>query len=661
MQQSFGDSRGASPPAAAAHIGFKPLYRIDICYGALMSLQTPSRASVDPPTRAVRLGRPQYDLDRRADGSILLRARETLGPYPARMTDKLIDGAGRHPERTLFAARGSDGAWVSITYAEALQTARSIGEALLRRGLSAERPVAILSGNDLDHAMLAFGCMVAGVPYAPVSPAYSLISTDFAKLKHIAGLLTPGLVFAADGRAFERAIEAAFPGDVEIVVSRNPLAARRCTAFAELTNTEATSAIDEAHGRAGPDTIVKFLFTSGSTGEPKAVINTNRMWCANQEMLRAGLAFVQDEPPVIVDWSPWHHTAGGNHDVGLVLYNGGTFYVDDGKPTPAAIGETVRTLREVSPTWYFNVPKGFEALLPYLRNDDALRRTFFSRLKVLWFAGAGIAQHVFDEVQQLAVETCGERILFLTGFGSTETAPYALARLWHSANAANVGLPAIGLDMKLMPAEGRLEGRLRGPNITPGYWRRPELTADAFDEDGFYRLGDAFRFENESDISKGLLFEGRTAENFKLDTGTWVHVGPLRAQVIAHFAPLIRDVVIAGADRDYVAALILPDVEACRALSGASKSASVADVVAAPAVREALRERLCSLAKTSTGSSNLIRRAMWLLDPLSLDTGEMTDKGSINQRLVIRNRASMLERLYAVQAGDDVISIDASG
>src|SRR5262245_6888048 len=315
--------------------GLQAIARIDFCYGAWMSLQSPSRLPVDPPTRAVRLGRPAYDWERRADGSMLLRAREALSPYPARMTDKLVEGAARRPDRTLFAARGQDGAWVHISYGEALQTARSIGEALLGRGLSAERPVAILSGNDLDHAMLAFGCMVAGVPYAPVSPAYSLISTDFAKLKQIAGLLTPGLVFAADGRAFEKAIAAAIPEDVEVVVARDPLAARRCTAFSDLTQTRPTSAIDAAHDRVGPDTIVKFLFTSGSTGEPKAVINTNRMWCANQEMLRAGLAFVQDEPPIIVDWAPWHHTAGGNHDVGLVLYNGGTFYIDDGKPTPA--------------------------------------------------------------------------------------------------------------------------------------------------------------------------------------------------------------------------------------------------------------------------------------------------------------------------------------
>src|ERR1051325_11690718 len=296
-----------------------------------MSLQSEPRLPVDPPTRAVRLGRPAYDCERRADGSILLRAREALRPYPARMTDKLIEGASRHPDRTLFAARDPDGAWAAISYGTALQAARSIGEALLGRGLSTERPVAILSGNDLDHAMLAFGCMMAGVPYAPISPAYSLISTDFLKLKHIAGLLTPGLVFAADGHAFERAIESAFPHDVEIVVARNPFTRRHCTALSDLPSTKATSAIDQAHGRTGPDTIVKFLFTSGSTGEPKAVINTNRMWCANQQMLRAGLAFVQDEPPVIVDWSPWHHTAGGNHNVGLVLTNGGTFYIDTGK------------------------------------------------------------------------------------------------------------------------------------------------------------------------------------------------------------------------------------------------------------------------------------------------------------------------------------------
>ncbi len=611
------------------------------------------------PIRAVRLGRPAYDVDRRPDGSIVLRAQPALGRYPARMTDPLRQWAEQTPEQTLFAARSKDRSWQRISYREALETARNIGQALLKRGLSAERPVAILSGNDLDHAMLGLGCMYAGVPYAPISPAYSLVASDFAKLKSIVALLAPGLVYASDGKLFERAINGAIPNDVEIVVSQNPLS-RNSTAFAELVDTPATAGIDEANRRVGGDSIVKFLFTSGSTGEPKAVVNTHRMWCANQEMLRQGLAFLQDEPPVIVDWSPWHHTAGGNHNVGLVLCNGGTFYIDSGKPTPAGIGDTVEALRDVAPTWYFNVPKGFEALLPYLRSDASLRRTFFSRLKVLWFAGAGISQQVFDEVQQLAVETCGERILFLTGFGSTETAPYALARTWHSTAAPNVGLPAVGLEMKLVPIEGKLDGRVRGPSITPGYWQRPELTAAAFDEEGFYRLGDAFAFEDPEDPSKGLLFEGRTAENFKLSTGTWVHVGPLRAQLLAHCTPLARDIVIVGADRNYLSALISPDLEACRRIAALSQSAGVSDILNAPHVKSWLEERLQSFAATSTGSSNLIRRAAMLTEPPTIDTGELTDKGSINQRLVVRNRPRLVEELYATAPPPHIIAIDTA-
>ena len=616
-------------------------------------------ADLSPPVRAVSLGRPDYDVECRADGAIVLRARAELGAFPERMTDALIQWAEREPERTLFAARNAEGEWRHISYRGALQTARSIGEALLGRGLSAERPVVILSGNDLDHAMLALGCMYAGIPYAPVSPAYSLISADLVKLKQVITLLTPGLVFASDGQQFHRALTSAIPDGVEIVVSRHPPTGLRCTSFAKLAETPATAAIDAANARVSGDTIVKFLFTSGSTGAPKAVINTNRMWCSNQVMVHQALAFMRQEPPVIVDWSPWHHTAGGNHNVGLVLVNGGTFYLDEGKPLPGAIAETVRSLRDVAPTWYFNVPKGFEALLPYLRSDDALRRKFFSRLKVLWFAGAGIAQHVFDEVQRLAVATCGERILFLTGFGSTETAPEALVRTWHSDNAANMGLPVVGLESKLVPtAGGVFEGRLRGPSITPGYWRRPDLTAEAFDAEGFYRLGDAFRFQDPADVSKGLLFEGRIAENFKLATGTWVYVGPLRAQFIAHFAPLVRDVVLAGTDRNFVGALIVPDIDACRTVAGLPASANINQVVNHPAVSEALRRSLVSLATLSTGSSTRVSRMLVLTAPLSLDAGEMTDKGSINQRAVLRNRADAVEQLYASPTPNCIICID---
>jgi feruloyl-CoA synthase len=416
-------------------------------------------------------------------------------------------------------------------------------------------------------------------------------------------------------------------------------------------------AADAAHARVTPDTIAKFLFTSGSTGMPKGVVNTQRMWCANQAMIATALQFFVDEPPVIVDWAPWHHTAGGNHDVGLVLHNGGTLYIDGGKPLPGAIDETVRNLREIAPTWYFTVPKGYEALLPFFRADAGLRENFFSRLKVLWFAGAGLAQHVFDEWKQMAHRTCGEDILFLTGLGSTETAPYAFGRMWDAQNATNIGLPPPGLDVKLVPLDGKYEARLKGPNITPGYWREPKLTADAYDADGYYRLGDALRFDDPARPEKGLLFEGRIAEDFKLATGTWVGVGPLRVAFIAHCAPYVKDVVIAGADRDVIAALIFPDLDACRRLSPELKDASPAALVAHEAVRREFHRLLFDMAKAATGSSNRVARAILLDTPPSLDVGEATDKGSINQRMVLKARAALVDELYAATPSARVIAI----
>jgi feruloyl-CoA synthase len=341
-----------------------------------------------------------------------------------------------------------------------------------------------------------------------------------------------------------------------------------------------------------------------------------------------------------------------------VLYNGGTFYIDQGKPLPGTIETTVKNLRDIAPTWYFNVPKGYEALLPYLRNDAELRRNFFSRLKVCWFAGAGIAQHVFEEIQELAVESCGERILFLTGFGSTETAPFALARTWLTDNAANMGLPAAGMDLKLVPNEGKLEARVRGPNITPGYWRQPEFTAKAFDEEGFYLLGDAFRFADENDPRQGLLFDGRVAEDFKLSTGTWVSVGPLRAAFVDHFAPYVRDVVLAGPDRNEIGALVFPDIAACRKLTPDLPADAPAEtVLSEPRVRDHFTARLKELAKASPGSSTRVARALLMAEPPSLDKGEMTDKGSINQRSVLSHRAALVEELYAPKPSPRVLSI----
>ena len=615
--------------------------------------QSPSSAT--PPLRPVRLHTPDCAVERRADGTIVLRARETLEPYPDNITKHLVNWAVRAPDRVFMADRDASGGWRTLTYADALAHVRRIAAALMDRGLSAERPVVILSGNDIEHVLVGLAAAYVGIPHAPISPAYSLVSTDFGKLRHVINLLTPGLVFACDGKMFARAIDAVVPPDIEVVVTRNPLPNRKTTAFASLQETP-HAGVPAAHAAVKPDTIVKFLFTSGSTGMPKAVINTHRMWCANQAMLRMSLAYFQDEPPVIVDWAPWHHTAGGNHDVGFVLANGGTFYIDHGKPLPGMIETTVRNLREIAPTWYFTVPKGFEAMLPYLRSDAALRERFFSRLKVLWFAGAGIAQHVFDEMKDLAVQTCGERILFLTGFGATETAPFALARTFESENATNMGLPAIGMELKLVPVEGKLEARVKGPNITPGYWREPELTKKAFDEEGFYRLGDAFKFADPAQPRKGLLFDGRLSEDFKLATGTWVSVGPLRARIIEHCAPFVRDVVIAGADRDDIRVLIFPDVEACRRLTpGLAANAPPAEVLGDPRVAQEFIFLLTALARSATGSSNRICRALLLTDPPSLDRGEMTDKGSINQRAVLSHRAELVVELYADQPSARVI------
>ena len=615
-----------------------------------------------PPLRPVNLGSPDVLVEQRDDGAILLRSPRKLSAHPQKLTERLLYWAQAAPERTFIAQRDAAGGWRSLTYAQTLTAVRAIASALLQRDLSPERPIAILSGNDIEHALLALAAMHVGIPYAPISVPYSLMSQDFGKLKAIIKILTPGLVFAANGTAFARAIAAAVPANVEIAVTANPLADRRATSFSDLLDTPPTPAVDAAHARVSENTIAKVLFTSGSTGQPKGVINTQLMLCANQAMIRAGFAFLADEPPVLVDWPPWNHTFGGNHDFGMVLDNGGSFYIDEGRPLPGAIEATVRNLRDVAPTIYLNVPKGYEMLLPYLRRDAELRARFFSRLKALFYAGASLAQHVRNELEELAIATTGERIIFLASLGSTETAPLAIALTWESGHAANIGLPAPGVELKLVPSGGKLEARLKGPNITPGYWRAPELTAAAFDEEGYYKLGDALKFEDPDDLCKGLLFDGRIAEDFKLATGTWVSVGSLRSSFIAHFAPLVRDVVFAGADRDEVAALVFPDLEACRKLApGLAPDATLPALIDDPNVSAVFSRLLDGFVASSTGTSNRIPRMILLADPPSLDIGEMTDKGSINQRAVLTHRAALVEELYAARPSPRVIAAKTAG
>ena len=606
------------------------------------------RSSATAPLRAVKLGPADVMIERRGDGTILMRSPHALPPYPRMLTERLVHWSKVAPDRVFLAQRHAVAGWRTMSYAQALTAVRAIAAALLQRGLNAARPVAILSGNDIEHALLGLAAMHVGIPYAPISVPYSVLSQDFGKLKSIMQVLSPGLVFAANGSAFARAITAVLPRRIEVAVTVNPLAGRATTTFATLLQTSATAEVDKAHARVEPDQPAKILFTSGSTGRPKGVENTHRMLSANQAMIRAALPFVADEPPTLIDWLPWSHTFGSNHNFGLVLENGGSLYIDGGKPLPGLIEATVRNLREIAPTIYFNVPKGFEMLLPALAGDSALRETFFSRLKVLFYAGAGLAQHVLDGFTELAVKTTGERILFMSSLGSTETAPAALSCNWQSERAGNIGLPLPGVALKLIPREGKLEARLKGDNIMPGYWRAPELTADAFDEEGFYKIGDALKFADPADPAKGMLFDGRLAEDFKLATGTWVSVGPLRAAFIAYCAPLVRDVVLAGAERDEVAALIFPDIDACRGIApDLAADAPMPVLLGDPRVTAAFARKLGGFAAASTGTSGRIVRAVLLAEPASLDIGEMTDKGSINQRAVLAHRTAAVEALYA--------------
>jgi feruloyl-CoA synthase len=583
--------------------------------------------------REVPLGTADVDIERRADGSILLRSPHALGTYPTRLTERLVHWAQAAAARRFIAQRGADGAWRSLTYCEAHVRVRALAQALLDRGLSRDRPLVILSDNDIEHVLLALACMHVGIAYAPVSSAYSLVSTDHAKLKYVLGLITPGLVYATDSARFAKAVAAAVPAGTEVVFGEG---------LAALEARAGGAAVDAAHAAVGPDTIAKFLLTSGSTGQPKAVINTQRMLCSNQQMITQALPSLLREPPVLVDWLPWNHTAGANHNLGLVLNHGGTLYIDEGKPVPGLIEKTVRNLREIGPTIYFNVPRGYEALLPFLREDAELRRTFFSRLGLLQYAAAVLPQPIWQAYEELALDACGERILWITGYGATETAPAAMFTSRGAMRAGTVGLPVDGLEMKLTPSGDKLEACFRGPSITPGYWRQPELTAAAFDEEGYYRTGDALRFVDPAEPRHGFEFDGRTTEDFKLTTGTWVSVGPLRAKINAACSPLVQDVVITGHDRDRLGALVFPNMVVCKDLDAAALRARLAPVF----------ERL---ARESTGSSTRVTRAMIMEAPPSIDASEVTDKGSINQRAVLKSRAALVARLYAEPPGAEII------
>ena len=619
--------------------------------------ESAARADISHSLRAISFGDPAVSIDRKVDGTAYLRPVRALPDYPIRITDRLHDWASTTPDRVFMAEREGGRGWRQITYAELLVSSRHIASALLARGLSADRPIVILSGNSIDHALIAFGALYAGIPFCPVSAAYSMVSKDYGKLAYVMKLLTPGLVFVDDADKFADALSANVSLGTEIAAAFGHVPGRDVTPLADLMATPLHPRLDAAHERIGSDTIAKFLLTPGSTGNPKAVINTQRMICANQVMIRETLSFLKDEPPVIVDWLPWNHTFGGNHNVGLTLYNGGSMYLDAGKPVPGGIEETVRNLREISPTVYFNVPKGYESLLPYLHDDAALREKFFGKLHAMFFAGAALASHIWNGLDELSVQATGARVPMLTGLGATETAPFFMSVNPRTSRSGHVGLPVPGNEAKLVPSNGKLEVRAKGPNVTPGYWRQPDATRAAFDEEGYYKLGDALKPADAGDLHAGFDFDGRIAEDFKLATGTWVSVGPLRARFIAACAPLVRDVVIAGINRDEIAALVVLDLDGCRLINPTLPPDDLKVTAADPLVRDAFRERFTRFLSSATGSSTRISRAILFDAPLSIDRGEVTDKGSINQRAVLEHRKALIEELYAATPPDHVITL----
>ncbi|MDO8450534.1 MAG: feruloyl-CoA synthase [Rhodoferax sp.] len=607
-------------------------------------------STITPRYRPVSFGVTRVSVRGGATGVRYVQAELPLGAYARRLSDFLVHWAETEPDRTFMARRDQlgdarTGDWQHISYAQALEAARRIGQALLDRKLTAERPVVILSENTLEHALMSLGCLYAGVPYCPVSPAYATVSQDYDKLRHVLDTLTPGLVFAADGARYGRAIAATVGTDVEVVLAQGTLADRATTPFDLLRNTTATAAVDDAMHAVRPDTIAKFLFTSGSTKMPKPVINTHRMWCANVQQITLSMPVLTESAPVFVDWLPWNHTFGGNHNVGLTLQHGGTLYIDDGKPTAALIGETLRNLREIAPTIYFNVPTGFEMIAEAMKTDAELRRMLLSRVRMFFYSGAGLAQPVWDSLHATAEAEIGERIVMGTGLGMTESAPSAMFVNSPNVKAGDIGVPVPGMTLKLVDVDGKTEVRYRGPNVTPGYWRSEQATRDAFDEEGYLCTGDAVQWIDPNDIHRGLKFDGRIAEDFKLSTGTFVSVGPMRAKIIVTGAPYVQDAVLTGLNMKEVGALIFPS-PACREVSGLGADAPWEAVLASAPVRLRMQAIINQLAREATGSASRIARALLLAEPPSIDRGELTDKGSINQRAVLKHRDALVQALH---------------
>ncbi len=618
-------------------------------------------AAPKPPLRKIDWLERDIAVERRTDGVIVLKSRFALQAYAPHLPAMLAKWAQQRPDSTWLAQRsGPDRQWRKLTYAEAKHTVDALTQGLLNLGLAPGRTVVILSGNSIEHALMTQAAMQARLPVAPISPAYSLMSQDHAKLKYLFGLVKPAVVMVQDGPSFARALAALDLSGVTVVHVAQPAEGIASLAFADLAATVATADVARSIAGITPQTIGKLLFTSGSTGMPKAVINTQQMMCANVAMASQVRRAPPGQAAVYLDWMPWNHTMGGNALFNALLNDGGTLYIDDGRPTPGLFDETLRNLREISPTYYANVPSGYAALAAAMEKDEALCLSFFKHLNLLAYGGARLPDDLFDRMQALAVQATGQRIVFYTGWGSTETAPTSTGTYWDTERVGLIGLPFPGVELKLVPtaAAGRYELRLRGVNVMPGYYDQPELTRAAFDAEGFYCIGDAGTLVDPADPAQGLAFAGRVAEEFKLMTGTFVHVGELRTNAIAAASPVLLDALVAGQDRPFVGLLAWPNLHACRQLIN-EPDADYARVVAHPEVLACLQRGLAAHNRASGGSSSLrVARALLMTEPPSIDGNELTDKGYINQRAGLDRRAVLVERLYANPPASDVIVLD---
>ena len=602
---------------------------------------------------------PAVTLEARPDGSRLLRSKIELPEKYARCVGEWLEHwAEVDPDRLFLAERGADGEWVRLSYGEAQKRVYRIGTFLLNRNLSAQHPVAILSDNSIEHALLMLAAMHVGVPSCAISSGNSLMSKDFAKLKDNVALLRPGLIYADPIARFMPAINALDGLHEGLVVAGGRSEPTPGTVpFSDLEAGADAAAVAKAFAVITPDTIGKFLFTSGSVSTPKAVINTQRMMCSSQAAKEMTWPFLRHQLPVLLDWLPWSHTFGSNHNFNLVLRWGGTLYIDEGKPTPAALGKTIRNLKEISPTLYFSVPRAYDMLVPHLRDDRELRESFFRQLQLIFYAGAALPQHLWNELENLSRLAIGTGVTMTSSWGSTETAPTATDCHFQAVRSGVIGVPVPGTTLKLVPVADKLEVRVAGPNVFPGYWKQPDLSAAAFDEEGYYLIGDAVEFVDPERPELGLLFDGRVGEDFKLLSGTWVHVGTLRVAGIDAFSPVAQDIVVTGHDRDEIGFLVFPNIPECRTLCpGLPPEAPVEQVLSNIAVVQRIRQGMAMMAQ-SGGSSTYPARVMLMAEPPSVEAGEITDKGYINQRIVRSRRADLVEWLYADVLDKSVITV----